>query len=108
MSRGRFVVSVATLLAISPLLAQSGRVRLRVIDPAGSVVAGAEVFSKTNDGKASESLRSDSTGEVVFAGLPMGDAAFVVSASGFKTQSLTVRLQPATRSRLMSASIWGR
>jgi hypothetical protein len=94
MSRGRFAVIVVTLLAaISPLFAQTGRVRVRVTDPIGTPVAEAEVSLLGVAGKAVQTSLSDKTGEAVFEGLPMGDVAFAVSATGFKTRSSTVRLR---------------
>ena len=89
----RAAMTLAFLAVTSGLMAQSGRVRMRMIDPAGSVVAGAEVFSKGTNGKSSESLRSNSFGEVTVSGLPIGDVTFVVSADGLRPQSLTVRLR---------------
>lgn len=94
MSRGRFAVIVVTLLAaISPLLAQTGRVRVRVTGAGGESLAGADVSLLGADGKAVQTLLSDKDGEAGFQGLPMGENKFLVSTKALSSQQIAVQLE---------------
>lgn len=88
----RVVLAGAFITAISPLMAQNGRVRVRVSDAAGAVVTTAEVSLLGADGKATEKFRANASGETVWTDLPMGDCRFAVDAPGFKRLPLTVTL----------------
>lgn len=89
--RSRRAVLVGALLtAISPLMAQSGRVRIRVTDPSGAIVPGAKVSQVGSDRIPIQTATSDSSGEAVFANLPTGDCRFVVLSPGFAQRNLTV------------------
>jgi uncharacterized surface anchored protein len=80
----------ALLTAISPLMAQSGRVRIRVTDVTGAVISGAQVSQVGSDRMPIQTATSDSSGEAVFANLPMGDCRFVAASPGFVQRNLTV------------------
>ena len=71
------------LTAISPLMAQSGRARIRVIDATGAVVPGAEASIIGKDGKPSATAHANSEGEIAFSDLPIGDSVLEVTCSGF-------------------------
>jgi hypothetical protein len=89
--RSRRAVLVGALLtAISPLMAQSGRVRIRVTDPAGAVLPGAEVSLLGSNDKSTRTQRSNEEGEVIFTDLPIGDSRLLVNRQGFRNLPLTV------------------
>ncbi len=81
------------MTAISPLMAQSGRVRIRVIDASGAVIPRAEVSLLGVDGNPQRTLQADEMGEVVITDLPMGNSRVRISALGFDTQPLTVTVR---------------
>jgi len=86
----RAVLMGALLTAISPLMAQSGRVRVRVMDAAGAVIPGAEVLlSGVLVGRA------DQRGEIVLMGLPIGESQLTVTRSGFKNLPLVITIRNA-------------
>lgn len=58
--------------AISPLMAQSGRVRILVTDVSGAVIPGAVAFLLAEDGKPTRTAYADEAGEIEFSELPMG------------------------------------
>jgi hypothetical protein len=91
--RSRRAVLVGALLTVvSPLLAQSGRVRFRVTDQSGALFPDAEISLLNKANEASLTLRSDNTGTAVFTGLPMGVARFTVASPGFLTIPVTVTI----------------
>jgi hypothetical protein len=71
-------------------MAQSGRVRIVVKDPTGTVIANAEAVLHGGDGKA---IRTNDAGEIVWTDLPLGSATFVVRSSGFMQRSVTVMVR---------------
>jgi hypothetical protein len=88
--RSRRAVLVGALLtAISPLMAQTGRLRIHVCDVTGAIIPGAIVSLLGTEGK----LRTNDRGDVVFTNLPLGDSRFTVEQAGFKTKPLTVTVQ---------------
>ncbi len=94
MGRGQLAVSVLTLLAVvSPLLAQTSPVRVRATDFGGTPVTEAEVSVLDADGKVVKTSLSDSTGDVVFQGLPSGENKFVASAGDLQKLQLVVKLE---------------
>lgn len=86
----RAVLAGALLTAISPLMAQAGRVRIRVTDPAGTVIPGARVSLLGPDNTPTRTEQTDERGEIVFADLPVGDCRLAVAVIGFSTRRLTV------------------
>jgi hypothetical protein len=82
----------ALLTAVSPLLAQSGRVRFRVTDPVGARVSGAEISLVDKDEKVLLTEHTDSAGTAVFTGVPMGVAQFIVASPGFNSTPVTVTI----------------
>ena len=109
MSRGRFAVIVPTLLAaISPLLAQTGSVRVRVTDPLGARISDAVASFLDKDKKVIRQARSDRMGELILTNLPVGDGNVEIDIPGFRHMTwiglkvgaqgetlLSVQLQPA-------------
>jgi len=89
----RAVPAGALLTAMSPLMAQAGRIRVRVTDPTDGVVPGAEISLVGADYKPVQTQRADRVGEAAFTGLPMGNCRIVVSSPGFKTKSVSVVIQ---------------
>jgi hypothetical protein len=87
----RAVLVGALLTAVSPLLAQSGRVRFRVTDWNGALVPGAEVSLLDKD-EARLTLHTDAAGAAVFTGLPMGVGRFTVASPGYRTIPVTVTI----------------
>jgi hypothetical protein len=89
----RAVLAGALLTAISPLMAQSGRVRIRVTDGAGAVVPGAEVSLLGPDNQPTRTEKTNGAGEIVFQDLPVGDARFTIVEQGFQIRRLTVTIR---------------
>ncbi len=77
-SSRRMVVAGAVLTAISPLLAQDGRIRVEVTDASGAAVGAAEVASGEWRAKA------DKEGVAMITGLRVGRHTVTVSSPGFK------------------------
>ena len=73
----------ATLMMGSAQLA--GIVR----DPAGAIVAGAQVRALTTSGEQLSATTSDANGRYSFNGLPEGEVRIEVSQTGFKTTNMT-------------------
>jgi hypothetical protein len=89
--RSRRTVLVGALLtAISPLMAQSGRIRIRVIDQTGVVVSGALVALLGADGKPRRIVATNEIGEASFMNLPLGAHRFTASSFGYRTRRLAV------------------
>jgi hypothetical protein len=92
--RSRRAVLVGALLtAISPLLAQAGRVRIRVTDPTGAAVSAARASLLGPDNKPTRTERANEKGEIVFVDLPFGDSHFAVDCMGFQTSRLTATVK---------------
>ncbi|HXP87568.1 MAG TPA: carboxypeptidase-like regulatory domain-containing protein [Bryobacteraceae bacterium] len=92
-ARSRRAVLVGALLtAISPLLAQSGRVRFRVSDQTGALVPDAEISLLDKENKVLLTQHADNAGTAVFTGLPMGVARFTVASPGFSTMPVAVTI----------------
>jgi hypothetical protein len=85
------VLAGALLTAISPLMAQSGRVRIRVTDATGGKIPGAEASLLGNGDKLTVG-RADAAGEIVLTGLPIGESRITLSHPGFKSLPLVVTI----------------
>ena len=72
-------------------MAQSGRVRIRVMDVTGAVIPGAEASLPGPDEKTILAGRTNKDGEIVLVGLPIGDSRVTVTSPGFKTCRLSLR-----------------
>lgn len=109
--RSRRAVLVGALFtAVSPLLAQSGRVRVRVTDVSGAVIPGAQVSLLGKDRKPRRSLQTNENGETIFTDLRKGNSHFVVSRPGFDSLPLTVTVQTPDELRVdakLEVSIMG-
>ena len=70
----RAILIGAFLTAISPLMAQSGRLRIRVSDITGAVIPGAEVALLGMDGNALRTENANEQGEFIFSDLPIGNS----------------------------------
>jgi len=88
--RSRRVVLVGALLtAISPLMAQSGRVRIIVTDTTGAVIPTAEASLLGSENTRLRTEHANERGEIVFGDLPLGNCRFTVFTRGsFATQQL--------------------
>jgi hypothetical protein len=91
----RAVLLGALLTAVSPLMAQSGRVRIRVTDLTGTVIPGAEASLLGIDEKLILAGRADKAGEIVLTGLPIGDSRITLTCPGFKNLPLVVTIRNA-------------
>jgi len=96
----RAILLGAVLTAISPLLAQSGRVLIRVTDATGAMVPGAQVSLLGENGKPLRSLQTDERGETVFNDLPIGNSQLRVYCLGFKRLPLTVTVRSSDEVRV--------
>ncbi len=85
----REILVGALLTAISPLFAQSNRLRIRVTDITGAAVPNAAVTIEKTEIKAT----TDGSGEAILNGLPLGDSQVSIAVPGFMTfrQTITVR-----------------
>jgi hypothetical protein len=94
-SRSRRVILFGALLtAISPLMAQTGRLRILVIDVTGAVIPTVSEASLLGaDGKPIRTLHANTEGEIVWTDLSMGDCRFVVSAPGFRARQLLATIR---------------
>jgi hypothetical protein len=89
--RSRRAILVGTLLtAVSPLFAATGRIRFRVIDPAGDLVPKASVTLLDSEDKTIQCVEADQFGEAILTGLPLGDSRFTVTSPGFAKRQLTL------------------
>jgi len=79
--------------AISPLMAQSGRVRIRVTDASGTVIPQAQASLIGGDGKPTLTVSANEVGEIVLTDLPIGESRLRVSRPGFKSLALTLTVQ---------------
>ena len=94
MFRGRarrrtiLVLAVALLLsclaAVAQVVTQTGQITGTVKDPAGAVVAGANVVLKGSEGRATVSAISNSNGTYAFPSVQPGSYVVEVEAKGFK------------------------
>lgn len=76
-------------------MAQSGRVRIRVIDATGAVIPGAEASRLGSDEKPILSGRANEYGEIMLSDLPIGDLRFIVASPGFKNLPLVISIRNA-------------
>ena len=94
MFRGRhrrgtnFLVAAAPLLsclaAVAQVVTQTGQITGSVKDPAGAIVAGANVSLRDLQGKVKATAVSDGDGVYAFASLESGSYAVEVDATGFR------------------------
>lgn len=89
----RTILIGAFLTAISPLMAQSGRVRIRVTDLTGAIIPDAVAALLGEDDKPIRIAHANEAGEIEFTGLPRGDSRFFVQRPGFKNLPLTVTVR---------------
>jgi len=89
----RAILIGAFFTAISPLMAQSGRVRIRVTDATGAAIPGAEASLLGADGEPERTERADEMGEVTWTDLPFGESKISVTSLGFATRRLVVMVR---------------
>jgi hypothetical protein len=75
----------ALLTAISPLMAQSGGVRILVTDTMGAAIPDAVASLSDKNGNIQLNGRSNEAGEIVLTGVPVGTYQIRVTRPGFKT-----------------------
>jgi len=106
--RSRRTVLVGALLTvISPLMAQSGRVRIRVTDPTGAVIPGAEASLFGTDNQPKLIMKADDLGEIVLTDLPIGDSRVIVSCRGFSSLPLTVTVRNSDEVKVEARLVLG-
>jgi len=83
---------VFLLLSTSPVLAQSfrGSIRGRVVDPSGSVIAGAKVTAKNDATGLARETTTGTDGAYVLAELPAGEYTVTASSAGLSPVSQNV------------------
>jgi hypothetical protein len=89
----RAVLVGALLTAVSPLMAQTGRVRIRVTDATGAVITTAEGSLIRADDKPEQTAQANAAGEITLADLPLGNCRLEITATGFRKRPLTVTLR---------------
>ena len=89
----RAILIGAFFTAISPLLAQSGRVRIRVTDVTGGVIRRAQIALLGSDDKPLRTEQADEMGEFVWTDLPFGESKISVASTGFATRRLVVTVR---------------
>ena len=82
----------ALLTAVSPLMAQNGRIRVRITDASGAAVAGANGRLLDSDGTTVQTALSGKSGELSFAGLSSAQWRINVISVGFKTFKVLTNL----------------
>jgi len=99
--RSRRAILVGALLTtISPLMAQSGRIRVRVTDATGTGLFGAEVSLPGPAGKPQRTETADASGDVVLTDLPIGDLELSIACRGFNLRRLTVTVRSSEEVRV--------
>jgi len=83
----------AFLTAIYPLMAQSGRVLIRVTDLTGNVIPRAQVALLRPDDKPLRTEQADDMGDIVWTDLPIGESRISVASRGFATRRLVVTVR---------------
>ncbi len=100
----RFTVLVAAVLMhILPLMAQTGRVRIRVTDSTGARVATSSASLLGPDDQPILTARANSAGEIIVVDLSRGEHRLVVSAPGFKKRMLTVTVSSNDETKIETA-----
>lgn len=89
----RAILIGAFFTAISPLMAQSGRVRIRVTDGTGGVIPRAQVTLLGPDDKPLRTEQTNEMGEIVWTGLPFGESKINATSTGFVTRRLIVTVR---------------
>jgi hypothetical protein len=90
----RQVVLVSALLVcISPLWAQTGPLRIRVVDPAPNVLPGAQITLLGPKDVPIRTLSTDKDGVLVWENLPLGNSR--LRMNGFYPQEVRVTIQSA-------------
>ena len=92
LSSRRAVLAGALLTAVSPLMAQNGRIRVRITDASGAAVAGANGRLLDSDGTTVQTALSGKSGELSFAGLSSAQWRINVISVGFKTFKVLTNL----------------
>lgn len=89
-TRSRRAVLAGTLLtAISPLLAQEGRLVIRVVEPTKAEIPRAEVQRLNSENVPVQTILTDEQGRAKFAQLPLGSNQFKIVAPGFVAKTVT-------------------
>jgi hypothetical protein len=97
--RSRRVILLGALLtAVSPLFAQSGRLRIRVTDATGAVVPNANISIKGTSITAS----TDVSGEAIITDLPVGNSQISITVPGFRIFDSTVTIQARGEQKLQA------
>src|ERR1019366_4435665 len=91
----RAILVGAMLTAISPLMAQSGRVRIRATDASGVVRPEAKASILGQDGKPGLTTHANEQGEIVFGDLPIGNSKITVASQGFSRRDIVVTIRNA-------------
>jgi len=106
--RSRRAVLVGALLtAVAPLMAQSGRVRVRVMDSTDHPLSQANVSILDARGDAIRTAVTDDAGEVALGDLPLGDCRIKAESPGFSTWRRTVTLRDGDELKVNAGLLLG-
>ena len=85
----RLIVALSLLLSMLPLAAQTDRATLTgvVMDPAQSVISGAQVMLKSTETGIERNVLTNSSGVYTFSALPLGQYTVSVTAAGFDKEA---------------------
>jgi len=91
----KLVILLTGMLLASPfVMAQPGRVRILVIDPRGEpITRTAEASLLGNNNKPLRTVKANEAGEIIVTELPLGISRFWITALGFATKPITVRIR---------------
>src|SRR5437899_399819 len=90
MSRLIQVLCLSLILAVTPLLAQSGLGSITgvVLDPSGGIVSGASVRLTENATQVSRTTATNEAGLFTFPAVVVGTYSVTVSRAGFKNRKI--------------------
>jgi len=107
--RSRRAVLVGALLtAVSPLFAQTGRIRIRVIDATDAPIKDARVSIVDDRGGTIQSASTDDNGFASLIDLPIGDCRIRVDCPGFGTWQKTVVVTNGDEIRVVAVMLLSR
>ncbi len=95
MNKARAILALALLIPVSPLGAETGSLRIHVVDTASSVLPGAQVTLLGPKDKLIRTLSTDKEGVLVWENPPLGESRFRVSVPGFYSQELSITFHSA-------------
>ena len=90
----------ALLMAVLPLHAQTGSVRITVVDPNDARVVSAKATLQARGDKLPQIKKADWKGEILFGQLPPGKYEITIDAQGFRRKRLTVIVKNGSETQI--------